>query len=243
MMILRLAYAEGGLVRPMSKKIIFDVDDVLWPLTDSVFDRSSIPCCHGDFHIQSTDLTLDQQAKILAGFQDPENFKNIEFYAGAKDITRPMQLGYEIQINSNSYNEEIREHKRRQLLEFIPELTEHNLQLSLISESKDHSHLKQKRVGSDVLIFVDDSPYNIGSSRAKINIIPRKPWNINHKARATATDNHPKVKIFENWRAHLPEIALAKAKTIVYADGLSEINQLIWRIINFKNQEESNGKS
>lgn len=224
---------SGLQVQLMAPEIIFDVDDVLWPLVDRVFAKLNIPLeKETDFNFQANPVFTDQEkANIMDGFCNPETFNQMNFYPGLQELLRPEELGAKVFINSNSYNEAIAERKRQQLLHQLPNFPESRLTLNVIS-----GHANKKRIRPHAFIFVDDSPYNIALSDALINILPIKPWNDTDAARQQMSESGG--MIVEPVLEKLQEIVQKpNQKYIIYGKNLAEINQIIYQIIKLNKEQ------
>lgn len=214
-------------------EIIYDVDDVLWPLVDRVFAKLKIPLeKETDFNFQANKLLTDQEkSDLLASFSDPQTFDQMNFYPGFEDILRPEELGAKVFINSNSYSEAIAKQKRQQIQAVLPNLSKDRLTLNIISD-----HANKKRIRPNAFIFVDDSPYNIALSDALINILPLKYWNDTEQARRHMLDSGG--MIIQPTPENLREIVQKpNQKYIIYGKDLPEINQIIYQAIKLNKEQ------
>lgn len=183
-------------------KVVYDCDDVLWDLNTHVAVLKGVdPNCLVNFAmLENEALTMAERQAMLAGFRDAESFVDIEFYEGASEILRAEELGATVMINSNAYNAAIAELKRKQLLELLPALTSEKLRINVI----DPDGACHKEIERDLFIFVDDSPFNIALSEAKINIMPTRLWNVTPAAKE-----------------------IVRGKNVVWIDDLVKINQFV----------------
>lgn len=221
-------------IKPL--KVIYDVDDVLWPCTETIFRQLSIDYAKQD------DFKVDNNAKFTAkekqaakdAFTEVKNFSNITFYPAARDIFKAEELGAKIEINSNCYAQNIIDVKYKQLQRlFDSKNIESKLHLNLVTP---HEH---KTLPTDTYIFIDDNPYNIANSTAKFNLIPRRPWNTTSKMQQLAkSSNKIILSHLDNLmpRIHDPQ------RYIIYMDNLDEINQLVYRIVNLTKEENYDQK-
>ena len=152
------------------KKVVFDVDDVLWSLNRRV---ASIANVDYDKIItySITDnpiLSSDEKKRILDVYFDDSIFEDIEWYPAIKFLNT---INADVYINSNALTERAAELKRTQLLRVL-NIPADNIRINIISDPK------HKQIDDDTYIFVDDSPYNIINSSAKFNIMLNCPWNI-----------------------------------------------------------------
>ncbi len=219
----------GSTDRPSfaSPEIIYDVDDVLWPLVDRVFAKLKIPIeKETDFNFNTNPLLSKQEKRdILAGFRDPQTFHDMNFYYGIQDLLKPEELGARVFVNSNSYSEAIAQQKRQQLRKILPNLSEDRLTLNVITGSANKKHIRQH-----AFAFVDDSHYNIILSDALMNILPIKNWNNTTNARQMLLDSGG--IIIEPTEYNLREIIQKpNQKYIIYGKDLNEINQIIYQAV------------
>ncbi len=186
-------------------KIVFDVDDVLWPLGMTIVKRLGIEPERYFYHfkvIENAKLSKPAQEAIIAAFADVRFFQEIEFFPGIREILEPRELGAVINIKSNCFSEQIADLKIQQLLAAVPGLTKDDIEVSIIDYSRTHA----KAIDTDTTIFVDDSPYNVATSPARVNIMPDLGgWNNDASAKE-----------------------LLRGKTVFYAQTLDDINQLIY---------------
>lgn len=151
--------------------VVYDADDVLWPLIHVVARRLRIDIKRASaiFSIRDNPkLSTKEQQAIISAFADPSYFQNIEFYPGTAEILRPRELGAKVSINSNSFNQQIADLKREQLLAAIPGLQPEDLRMNII----DYGGTHHKKFAPDTTILVDDSPHNIALSPAIVNYMP-----------------------------------------------------------------------
>lgn len=154
------------------RKIVFDVDDVLWDLNKIATSKAGVD--YNKLEVFSANenplLSEEERSQLIRAYCDPDSFKNIDWYDGIEDIVKLEKRGAEVYINSNSANIEISELKRKQLKSVLG-LPDNRLILNIMNNPK------KKEVGEGVWCFVDDSPHNILDSTAVHNIVVNKPWN------------------------------------------------------------------
>lgn len=213
-------------------EIVYDVDDVLWPLVDRVFARLGIPLeKETDFNFKSNPiLTDDEKQAILAGFSDPHTFDEMNFYPHLPEILQVEELGAKVFINSNSYSNEIIERKRAQLQNQLPDFPSERLTFNLIKEQAD-----KKQIRANTFVFVDDSPYNIALSDALVNILPKKNWNTTKAARKLMIDSggiiiQPTIK---NLRQVIQN---PHQRYIIYSEDLQETARIIYKLVKFSKE-------
>lgn len=194
--------------------IVFDVDDVLWPLIHRVAKRGGLnPAkCTAIFKIRDNHLlTKAEQDYIIESFADAKVFENIPFYPGVANILRPQELGAIVRINSNSFSEEIAALKTEQLLAAVPGLKLEQIQMNIT----DHDGAHRKPLAPETTILVEDSPSNVRLSPALLNVMPSNlAWT--HCANAVQTMAGKRVA----WRPNLLQInALLYQLTAVIMKG------------------------
>lgn len=183
-------------------KVVYDCDDVLWDLNTHVANLKGIdPNCLVNFAmLENEALTMPERRAMLDGFRDAASFVDIKFYDGANEILRAEKLGATVMINSNAYNADIAELKRQQLVRLLPEMAPEKMRINVI----DPDGACHKEIERDLFIFVDDSPFNIALSEAKINIMPTRLWNVTPKAKE-----------------------IVREKNVIWIDDLTKINQFV----------------
>ncbi len=159
--------------------IVYDYDDLLWPLMKRVCARLGINHRRATqvFRIYDNHLlTRAEQEAIIAAFAEPSFFQDIQFYPGIEDITRVVELGAKLEINSNSFNQPIADLKTEQLLAAVPNLRPEQIRMNIIN----HSTSDRKPLQPQTTIFYDDGPHNILLSEAILNGVPSKMLWSNH---------------------------------------------------------------
>lgn len=225
---------QGGFGSTNTKSfvVIYDCDDVLWPLTKRLNDKFGInegkqTCFKLD---EDTNLNESEKSKLRAGFVDPDNFRQMNFYPEVSSIEKVAQPGVEIIVNSNSFSTDIIKLKRSQLQAAFPFIPPKNLHLNLVTPNSN-----RKTISREVFAFVDDSPYNIAESEALLNLVPQKPWNINDAALNVITKNGGKV--IRNWQKELHQILEKSDKYIIFVKDVGEANKLICEAIKLKKEQ------
>lgn len=218
-------------------KVVYDVDDVLWPLNQRVFAHLQLDFRKDIVYNVSTNplLTPAERRAVLDAFHQAETFVDMDFYPGANEILQSEPLGATVRIHSNCYTPAIAELKRTQIQQILPQMKPAFIKMSLISTNPNH-----KQVDADAFVFVDDNPYNIAGSKAPVNIVPRQPWNTTTEAAQVLTSKH-KVLVESGWPTALPELIQQHQHCAVLAQGLKEANQIIQYAIKLK-QEAKHGE-
>ena len=186
-------------------KVVFDVDDTLWSLNGKVCERLGIdPSTMCSFVIEDNpNLTKELQDAVHREYRSSSNFMDIKWFDGVMDILKLVNRGVDVHINSNSCSERIAELKTVQLDELL-HLPKEQLRMNVMT----HATCTKKKMDDDVDIFVDDSPYNIKNSTAKINFMIRAPWNTTASA-----------------------MKLIEGKNVVFCDDLNEVMSRIFDYI------------
>lgn len=190
----------------MRKKIIFDMDDVLWDLNAACIRGTNI-CLDNiiTYNPKDNPILCEADKLILRNaYESPKSFMNIRFHEGLSELVRLEQLGGEIYINSNSLSKEIADLKKQQLMHALA-ISESRLIFNVISS--DSTEIP-KKLPEDVFCLVDDSPYNIAKSTAKHNIMIRKPWNTSEFGQK-----------------------IIGYKDVIYCNSLQECNQIIEELL------------
>lgn len=154
-----------------------------------------------------------------------QTFREMEFYPEISELSEISALGAEIGVNSNCFNREIADLKRAQLIAKLPFVYKKDLHINVVTPRTN-----RKAVEAGTLAFVDDSPYNISTSQALINLVPRRSWNVSEDARKIMLEGGG--EFVEDWRQALPAIASVNVgKHIIYVKDLAEANEIIKRVI------------
>lgn len=162
-------------------KAAIDVDDILWDQNGQAGRVSGIRFEDlVDFHVNENPLLTDAQKKAMnACYQNPDLFRQIQFFPGAEKLLNLQHDGVCPQLNSNSFNEEIRDLKPPQLKALLPGLRDDQMRLGLVN---DRTTVK-KRYDDDTDIVMDDSPYNCMKAPCRDVVVPVVPWSVTKKAK------------------------------------------------------------
>lgn len=216
-------------------KVIYDCDDVLWPLTERVCAKYQLP--YGKqtvFKIQDDpNLSEAEKATLLDAFKNAKTFRRIKFYPEISELSEISTRGVEISINSNCFSHEIAELKRKQLSLAFPFVRKKDLHINVVTPRTN-----RKTIDEETLAFVDDSPYNISTSRALLNLVPIRSWNVTADAKKIMLGEGG--EFVKNWRQALPSVVSANiGKHIIHVKDLAEANAIIKQAINIIKGEES----
>ncbi len=181
--------------------IVYDVDDLMWPLVDSLARRGGFSPEDAEFTFRITDnykLTPERQQYLIREFGVADNFRNIKFFPGVEQILLPCQLSsrVHVKINSNSFSEEISELKTEQLLAAVPGLKRENIQMNLVT----YAEAKRKNLQQHITFLGEDSPNNVAMSDALCAVMPRKPaWTTHPDSLQIMTGK--RVRVLEDFYA------------------------------------------
>lgn len=177
--------------------VVYDNDDVLFPLNEIICTKRNINIHKiTDFYINTNKrLTSAEKEIIMQDYKDPDTFADMHYYEGADKIKEVERLSDLIQvwICSNSFSREIANHKLRQL-PAITGITPDRIALNIINDENN----TEKKLPDNVTIFIDDSPYNIAKSSAKLNIMVKQPWNMSNRAIGLAGSATGSLRVAKN---------------------------------------------
>lgn len=186
------------------KKVVFDIDDTLWGLNKRIANVLNIDenKLHTFVITDNKLLTEKEKNRVLNEYHNEKIFENIDWYDGIENILKIKNFGVQVFINSNCMTQTMANNKINQLLQVV-DIPKENIKCNII-ESKS---VTRKTIDLDTDILIDDSPYNIANSPAKLNIIINHPWNITDEAE----------KIMKN-------------KKIIRFDNLNQVNNFLIEI-------------
>lgn len=218
-------------------KVVYDVDNVLWPLNRRVFARLKIDWRKDTTYnvLSNPNLTVAERQAVLDIFHQADTFAQIRFFPDAKDILQVESLGATVRIHSHCYTADIAQSKFQQLRQLLPAIKPAFIKMTIISHDPNH-----KQIDADAFVFVDDNPYNIITSKAPVNIVPRQPWNTTPEAAQVLTSGR-KVLVETGWQAALPELISRHQRCAIMAENLREVNQIVQQAVKIK-QEVKHGE-
>lgn len=155
-------------------KIIYDVDDTLWNLTDTVYEKNGLTRADATVYTvtDNPNLNKKQIKNIYRDFSDPHLFTECKFYDGHKRIFDIDKAGKaDVYISSGNLTEAVRDVKLIRLLHEIPNIRPENIRMTVMSQ------VHQGRELGDILI--DDSMRNIIDHDFTLNIVVAMPHNQN----------------------------------------------------------------
>lgn len=162
----------------MSKKIIFDMDDILWGLNERVTLLNGVDMSKLVTFSTSDNpiLTDEEKFKMKSCYGYDIIFQNIAWYDGIDLLKQLESEDVKVYINSNCGSEKIARYKAQQLRKKF-DSTDITFILNLISDCK-------KKSIDEAFIFVDDSPHNLVDNKGKVQhlITINKPWNTSKYA-------------------------------------------------------------
>lgn len=172
--------------KPRSKLAVFDNDDVLCDFLDPMLMAAGIePERFLDYHTELNDgISAADVARLRAAFLNLALYDQIVYDPEIERLGELIELGGEIGIASNTARADIGEIRRRQILERVPMLRTEDICMNVITQEQN----LQKTIPPNTFIFVDDSPYNIATSTAELNIMRTRRWNVTEKARRMVAD-------------------------------------------------------
>lgn len=195
--------------------VIYDVDDVLNTLNETVFNKLGWTWRPKRFNTRECDdITREQQDIVLRLYRDPEMFRTTAWSDGAKDIANIENTGLaRVGINSNSLNPEVVGIKRHRLLTDIPNINPDRLTLQCVGTEE------KKSVHADIIIE-DHIMNTLRYGEHCIKILINKTWNT--------SGEYP----MDEEKLH-----------IVRVDSLLEANEVIARIVDYIDRKvNNNGK-
>jgi len=195
-------------VNPETVYIVYDVDDTLWDFVGKLCGKLSIDYnSWKNFYVTSNNWDPQLIEKVCYYLTDDSLFEDIEFYGGIADILRPaLDLGVNVELNSNAPTTGMIDLKREQLKAAVPGLKDENMTFNLIIPNQP----SVKTLPDNTAIFVDDNPYHIAGSTARFDVMPKCPWNTS-KDGLTVLGNRPVTKL----------------------DNLQQINDFVYRRVKF----------
>lgn len=159
------------------KTIVFDVDDVFWPLNRHVARIAGMDYEKIVTYIAKENPLLDeaQRQRLHDAYQTPGLHADMDFYPDAKgfgDIARDPRT--DPWIISNSIGQDVVDNKIRNLRRFLgPDYGLFNTIYHVITMDESG----RKKFPEGIHILVDDSPLNAAASGAGHILMPKRPWN------------------------------------------------------------------
>lgn len=188
--------------------VVYDYDDILWPLMRRVTQRLGIDFLRATAIFRISDnplLTQEEKQAIYAAFCDESFFYDIEFHDDIEGILRSLELGADVKIESNALSQKIAALKTEQILARLPDLKPEQVNMQVIEQGK----ACQKRFDPQTTILVEDSPYNVALSPALRNVMTTElPWTYSSKA-----------------------IDLMQGKQVTWRPNLRAINQCVYELV------------
>lgn len=165
------------------REVVFDIDDTAWALNKRVCDKlginiNSLQC----FSISKNDSISDKQKDaVMKMYASGETFNNIDWYDGFTTIFDLEQYNCRVSINSNCISQEVKDVKHHEIVDKL-RFNDDRVILNVVGDPKN------KHIGKDIFILVDDSPFNLAKSSAKYRIALRAPWNTSENAKEILGD-------------------------------------------------------
>lgn len=160
------------------KKVIFDMDDVLWSLNGKASKMAGININKLTHFLiyDNPNVTDDERKRMLNVYSGTELYKDIEFNKQIVWLVNFIHHNfpeYETEIRSNCASQEIKDIKLPQLMNVI-DLPEERIHLEVINIETEST---KKKLPDGIFLFVDDSPHNIVLGDAIHRIMPARVWN------------------------------------------------------------------
>lgn len=160
------------------KKVIFDMDDVLWHLNVKAAKMAGIDINKLTHFLMydNPNITENERERMLAVYSGTELYKNIEFNEQIVWLVNFIHNNfteYETEIISNCASQEIKNIKLPQLMDVV-DLPEERIHLNVIDIETGST---KKKLPEGIFLFVDDSPHNIVLGDAIHRIMPARVWN------------------------------------------------------------------
>lgn len=162
-------------------------------------------------------LCKKEKEKLKNGYGDEKIFEHMQFYPGFNRIEELMAAGIDVFFNSNCGSERIKELKYEQIKAAI-NIPDNHIILNVMDIGIHHG----KEIGEDVDFFVDDNPYHIAESNAKINFMPLQPWN--RDGQDAEKFSGKTVIACKDFHDIIGQI-LEKANSMEYEDDLKELKK------------------
>lgn len=179
----------------MPKKIVVDVDDVLWGLNEKICSERGIDYSKIVTFSSSANPLLSESEKkeLKESYGDAKIFRNIKWYEGVSELFSLEGYGATVIINSNNLCKEVMDTKEAEIRNNFPSIRDEQLVLNV------PNNYSEKSIGDDVFILVDDSPYNVAKCNAEYYLVPRKPWNMSEDGTSIMKDKLNSVIFYDNF--------------------------------------------
>ncbi|MBO5435938.1 hypothetical protein J6A31_09100 [bacterium] len=153
----------------MKRKVIFDIDDILWPLNEKMCEITGIDINRIIHYNIDTNplLTEEERDLIRKTYRSDKLFYDIKWYPG---IERINSIDADVYVKSNAMTQSAADIKYMQLIQVL-DLPDSHIDISVTLDAYS------KKIPTDTYIFIDDSPHNLAISPASHNIALNKPWN------------------------------------------------------------------
>ena len=158
------------------RKVVFDVDDILWPCTKKVYRKAGADYLLAVTYDTNMNPFLSERQKsdIINIYRDEDTFKDIVWYSAAYELMSLESYNWAVYVNSHAFSERVKEIKTEQLI-YALGIPEERIHIDVVGG------FDGKKITSDTDVFVDDSPYNLFSSNAAQNFTISMPFNISNE--------------------------------------------------------------
>lgn len=184
--------------------ILYDIDSVLWPLEERVARGVGVDVPTVTFtynYYKNPKLSHEQKEQAIRIVSDAKTFADIDFFPGIENIMKPCECGAEVGIITNSLTSEISATKIEQLLAAVPGLKPEHITARITGLGDFKKSFPTNRP----LVVVEDSPYSVSHSPAKVNVLRTLGWNSSPEA-----------------------VEVMTGKNVVWLPTLSDINEYVY---------------
>lgn len=157
--------------------VVFDIDDVFWPLNEKTCRASGIPyekivTYHYD---RNPLLSASEKQALLEAYTDRRLHADMAFFPDAREFLR-LALDPRVKpwLVSNGLSRESLDDKQRNMRAFLgKDYGRFEARYHLIVPADSH----KKELPDDIYMIFDDSPSNVAGSKARYAFMPERPWN------------------------------------------------------------------
>lgn len=159
--------------------IVFDVDDVFWPLNKKTCQAAGIPYEKiVTYHYKRNPLLSESERQaLLEAYTDERLHEDMPFFPDAKKFLK-LALDPRVKpwIVSNGLRRRSLDDKERGMRAYLGKhYGRFEARYNLIRP--DDSHKKAMPDGIRIYMIFDDSPSNVVTAGAKYAFMPERPWN------------------------------------------------------------------
>ncbi len=188
-------FSEGGMPK---KRVVLDVDDVMWPLNEHVAWLANVDFNDIVTFFAPDNYMLDDAAKkrLYEAYQTPWLHVHMDFYPDARLFaTLAHDSRIEPWIASNNTSQTARNDKLCNLKDFFgPDLNRFSLHMPVVDMADTH----EKIFPDDIFCLIDDSPKNAVKSGAQHVLMRKKPWNQSAWGQGVMKNILPRVRFYDD---------------------------------------------